>query len=393
MRYLSVCSGIGSDHIAWGPLGWQCVGFAEIEPFASAVLAHRFDGVPNFGDFTCIEPDRVGVVDVLVGGTPCQSFSVAGLRAGLADARGNLALEFVRLARRCRARWVVWENVPGVLSSDGGRAFGSILGAFRECGYSLAYRVLDAQYFGVPQRRRRVFVVGCLGADWRPPAAVLFESSCGGGGSAASRASEPNAATCTSASVGGRDLERLAGQSTVFSSLMTKSTRLLTASRGPYWIADLLAFDGDEGGDGPSGSVANPLRGGNRGAVAYSVRTAQTGSNGHGIAADVAHTLDGASGQALAICPARGSLSPVGYTLQRDSRLRSRLALQGPVARRLTPIECERLQGLPDDHTLVPYRGRLASDTPRYQAIGNGMAVPVLRFIGDGIARVEREGL
>ena len=128
---------------------------------------------------------------------------------------------------------------------------------------------------------------------------------------------------------------------------MTKSTRLLTASRGPYWIADVLAFDGDEGGDGPSGPVANPLRGGNRGAVAYTVRTAQTGS----------------------------------------------VALQGPVARRLTPTECERLQGLPDDHTLVPYRGRLASDTARYRAIGNGMAVPVLRFIGAGIARVEREGL
>ncbi|MCB0257801.1 MAG: DNA (cytosine-5-)-methyltransferase, partial [Anaerolineae bacterium] len=109
----------------------------------------------------------------LVGGTPCQSFSVAGLRKGLADERGNLTLEFIRLAQRTRPRWILWENVPGVLSDQSG-AFGSLLGGLAECGYGFAYRVLDAQHFGVPQRRRRVFLVGYLG-DWRPPAAVLFE--------------------------------------------------------------------------------------------------------------------------------------------------------------------------------------------------------------------------
>ena len=176
MRYLSVCSGVGTDHISWEGLGWECVGFAEIEPFPSAILAHRYPEVRNYGDFTTIPAD-IGPIDLLVGGTPCQSFSVAGQRAGLDDPRGNLTLEFARLARRLRARWIVWENVPGVLSSDQGRDFAAILTAFRECGYSVCYRVLDAQHFGVPQRRRRVFVVGYLGDDWRPSAEVLLEQA------------------------------------------------------------------------------------------------------------------------------------------------------------------------------------------------------------------------
>src|SRR3990172_4808888 len=174
MRYLSVCSGIEAATVAWHPLGWQAAGFAEIDAFPSRVLAARWPDVRNFGDFTKIEAGDVGTIDLLVGGTPCQSFSVAGLREGLRDDRGNLALEFIRLAARTRPGWLVWENVPGVLSSGGGRDFGSILGAMVECGYGFAYRVLDAQHFGVPQRRRRVFVIGYLG-DWRPAAAVLFE--------------------------------------------------------------------------------------------------------------------------------------------------------------------------------------------------------------------------
>jgi len=174
MRYLSVCSGIEAATVAWHPLGWTAAGFAEIDRFPSAVLAHHYPAVRNFGDFTTIEETDVGAINLLVGGTPCQSFSVAGLRGGLGDDRGNLALEFCRLALRARPRWLVWENVPGVLSSAGGRDFGSILGALAECGYGFAYRVLDAQYFGLAQRRKRVFVVGYLG-DWRRAAAVLFE--------------------------------------------------------------------------------------------------------------------------------------------------------------------------------------------------------------------------
>ncbi|NLH98358.1 MAG: DNA cytosine methyltransferase, partial [Chthonomonadales bacterium] len=176
MNYLSVCSGIEAATVAWHPLGWHPVAFSEIEPFPCAVLKHHYPDVPNLGDMTKYKEWNVEQpVDLVVGGTPCQSFSVAGLRKGLDDPRGNLALVFLGLVDHLRPRWVVWENVPGVLSSSGGRDFGSFLGALEELGYGFAYRVLDAQYFGVAQRRRRVFVVGHLG-DWRPAAAVLFES-------------------------------------------------------------------------------------------------------------------------------------------------------------------------------------------------------------------------
>ena len=174
MRYLSVCSGIEAATVAWHHMGWEPVGFSEIEAFPSQVLKHHYPDVPNFGDLNRHEewPIEPGTVDVLVGGTPCQSFSVAGLRKGLSDPRGNLALVYLSLLDRLRPRWCVWENVPGVLSSSGGRDFGSFLGALAELGYQFAYRVLDAQYFGVAQRRRRVFVVGHLG-DWSGPAEVL----------------------------------------------------------------------------------------------------------------------------------------------------------------------------------------------------------------------------
>lgn len=230
LRYISLFSGIEAASVAWHPLGWEPVAFAEIEPFPSAVLAHRFPDVPNLGDVTKVDwsayavggsglvqprddrrlgmraddesPTRRGRadadvdrregrsdasayagIDVLVGGSPCQSFSVAGLRKGLADPRGNLALEYLRAVDGVRPRYVVWENVPGVLSADGGRAFGTFLGGLVELGYGFAYRVLDAQYVrvqsharAVPQRRRRVFVVGCLG-DWRRAAATVTPRS------------------------------------------------------------------------------------------------------------------------------------------------------------------------------------------------------------------------
>jgi DNA (cytosine-5)-methyltransferase 1 len=174
LKYLSVCSGIEAASVAWHPLGWQPVAFSEIEPFPSAVLAHHYPTVPNLGDMTKFQEWPDESIDLLVGGTPCQSFSVAGLRKGLEDPRGNLMLTYLAIAQRYRPRWVVWENVPGVLSSGGGRDFGTLLGALGELGYGWAYRVLDAQWFGVAQRRRRVFVVGHLG-DWQRAAQVLFE--------------------------------------------------------------------------------------------------------------------------------------------------------------------------------------------------------------------------
>jgi DNA (cytosine-5)-methyltransferase 1 len=189
MRYGSVCSGIEAATQAWHGLGWTPAWFSEIEKFPCKVLAHHYPNVPNFGDMTNFQEWPLGpdtAIDVLVGGTPCQSFSVAGLRKGLADPRGNLMLIFLAIAAKFKPRWIVWENVPGVLSSNGGRDFGSFLGGLEELGYGWAYRVLDAQYFGVAQRRRRVFVVGYLG-DWRAAAAVLFEPESVRGDSAPSR--------------------------------------------------------------------------------------------------------------------------------------------------------------------------------------------------------------
>lgn len=174
MKFLSVCSGIEAASVAWSPLGWKAVAFSEIEPFPCAVLAHHYPDTPNWGDMTKYKEWPDVSIDLLCGGTPCQSFSVAGLRKGLDDPRGNLMLTFGAIAAKYRPKWLVWENVPGVLSSNGGRDFGSFLGLLGVLGYGFAYRVLDAQYFGVAQRRRRVFVVGCLG-DWRSAAAVLFE--------------------------------------------------------------------------------------------------------------------------------------------------------------------------------------------------------------------------
>jgi site-specific DNA-cytosine methylase len=181
VRYLSLCSGIEAATVAWHPMGWEPAAFAEIEAFPAAVLKHHYPNTPNFGDMTKWREWDVGAIDLLVGGTPCQSFSVAGLRKGLSDPRGGLMLTFLEIAQSLRPRWVVWENVPGVLSSGGGRDFGSFLGALGELGYGWAYRVLDAQWCrvdgyerAVPQRRRRVFVVGCLG-DQARAAQVLFE--------------------------------------------------------------------------------------------------------------------------------------------------------------------------------------------------------------------------
>ncbi|MBR2117691.1 MAG: DNA cytosine methyltransferase [Afipia sp.] len=227
MNYLSVCSGIEAATVAWHPLGWTPFGFSQFDPdhdysrgpdFPSAVLAHHYgsnlpgtawsgNAPPNFGDMTKFEEWPDAAIDLLVGGTPCQDYSVAGLRAGMDGVRGSLTLTYAAIARKYRAAWLVWENVPGVLSSNAGRDFASFLGLLAgrrievpaggwqsagivpgyERAYGLAWRVLDAQFvrvdgFGraVPQRRRRVFVVGYLG-DWRRAAAVLFEreSLCG----------------------------------------------------------------------------------------------------------------------------------------------------------------------------------------------------------------------
>jgi len=376
IRYLSVCSGIEAASVAWEPLGWTPVAFAEIDPFPSAVLKHRFPNIPNLGDFTRITAADVGPIDLLVGGTPCQSFSVAGLRGGLADDRGNLALEFLRLADRTRPRWLVWENVPGVLSSNGGRDFGAILGGMVELGYGFAYRVLDAQYFGVPQRRRRVFVVGYLG-DWRPAAAVLFERHSLQGHSPPRREKRERIAPTLSARTRGGG-----GHGTDFE------------VDGGLIAHSLRAEGFDASDDGTErGTPIVPIQ------SVQSVRDKKQNGIGIGEPGDEMFTLTARDQHAVAF--AENSRAELGLE-GGDGSVTGSLKTGGgkpwqgyPVdqfgmqVRRLTPLECERLQGFPDDWTLVPYRGKPAADGPRYKAIGNSFAVPVVRWIGERIALVE----
>ena len=368
MRYGSVCSGVEAASLAWEPLGWQPQWFSEIEAFPSAVLQHHWPNVANLGDMTSEHfRNNTTPVDLLVGGTPCQSFSIAGLRGGLDDERGNLALEFCRIVDRLTPRWVVWENVPGVLSSNGGRDFGSIVGAMAEIGYNLAWRVLDAQHFGVPQRRRRIFLVGHIGADERGASAVLLESHSLQGHPAPSREKGENLApTFTS----GPPYSR------------TGNERVETDAIVPVWA----------------------------------IKTAHTGSNGWGIQENITHTLEATSPEAVG--PVTASKGRNGGASNDDvtaSRLICVNARETPVSmsdkslslgaqdrghaiatpmqvRRLTPRECERLQGMPDDHTRILWRNKPAEDcpdTPRYKAIGNSMAVPVMRWIGERIQMVD----
>ena len=211
MRYASVCSGVEAASLAWMPLGWEAVYFSEIEPFPCAVLKERFPGVPNLGDMTEIKGEKYhGTVDLLVGGTPCQGFSVSGKRGGLNDDRSALCLAYCRLLETMRPRWFVWENVPGVFSTNGGEDFRAFLRKIDEIGYSCAWRVLDAQFVrvdgfprAVPQRRRRVFVVGHLGGDWRYPASVLFEPCCLPGDTPPRRIKGAGVARSLTASTGG----------------------------------------------------------------------------------------------------------------------------------------------------------------------------------------------
>ena len=178
MRYLSLFSGIEAASCAWQPLEWELVGLSEIEKFPCNVLAHHYPHIPNLGDITKISDNdlkKLGSISLIVGGSPCQGFSVAGKQKGLNDVRSKLAIDYIRILHAIRPHWIVWENVPGVLSTNGGADFQRFVKEITDIGYGVCWRVLDAQYFGVAQRRRRVFLVGYLG-DWRPAYEVLFES-------------------------------------------------------------------------------------------------------------------------------------------------------------------------------------------------------------------------
>jgi DNA (cytosine-5)-methyltransferase 1 len=315
MKYGSVCSGIEAATVAWGPLGWKPAFYSEIDKNPRKVLQHHYPDVPLHGDFTTIEAGQYATIDLLAGGTPCQSYSVAGKRAGLDDPRGELSLEFVSLAKRLQSRWIVWENVPGVLSTNGGRDFATFVGALAECGYGWAYRVLDAQFFGVPQQRRRVVLVGYRG-DGRFARAALFERE---------------------------------------------------SVRGAF-------KEGQKSGAEIAGTL-----------------TTRIGSSRDNYSAEVEHcVVDAIKGAAIGRHDDAGPRGPSSrgdgkcFTLQKAER--HAVSAQGARPRWLTAIECERLQGFPDNYTDVSG----VAYWKRHAMLGNSWAVPVFRWLGERIDMVDQ---
>lgn len=472
MKYLSICSGIEAASVAWEPLGWTPVGFSEIEKFPSAVLAHHWPDVPNLGDMTKFDDWNIATIDILAGGTPCQAFSVAGLRQGLADERGNLSLVFCDLANHFDPEWIVWENVPGVLSSKD-NAFGCFLaglvgadaplesgGKWANAGVvsgpkrTAAWRILDAQFFGVAQRRRRVFVLACRGSGNFACARALFPI-----GESVFGDSPPRRETRESIARGFECGPQGGGYCNVAPTLDTRcKDGPIRNQLGAGVITPSVTSKWAKGSRGPAGDECQNL-------VAHSIQAGalrenpNSGPDGIGVQADVAYTLEarsevqavafaensrsevrleGGDGQQVGTLstgggkPGQGTpcvafnlrgreggampeFDPDGLASQRAaSGGSSRSYIATSAVRRLTPRECERLQGFPDDHTLIPAKVakkitadmyaylratypemtaeeamRLAKDGPRYKAIGNSMAVPVMRWIGLRIAAIK----
>lgn len=425
MTAATLFSGIGAPEVAMPH--WRWLWHAEIEKFPSAVMAARHPSSVNLGDVTADDfVDRaltIGRPDVLVFGSPCQSFSVAGRRLGLDDPRGNLALVALRIVKALEPAWFVFENVPGLLSSDDGRDFGLFLRAVDELGRALVWTSLDAQYFGVAQRRVRVFAVGCPRAEWRRAAAVLLEpESLCGHPPARGEAREDVTGTLAARTHGG------GGLGTDFDldgGLISHSLRAdgFDASedgtgRGTPLIPVTHALDSYSAGrateDGTgrgvplvpiaftmkdygadAGDLAPTLRSGGHdrshdSAVAYGFANT-AGETRQGFAIEQAPpitTRHGDPGNVFSIAVQEAQTGVREYDTA--GALRANGPGHDPVGtrirtasgvRRLMPIECERLQGFHDDYTNILYRGQPAKDGPRYKAIGNSMAIPVIRWI------------
>ena len=477
MRFGSVCSGIEAASVAWAPLGWKAAWFSEIEPFPCEVLKHHFPDVTNMGDMTLL-PGRIasGEVeppDMLCGGTPCQAFSYAGKRRSLDDYRGNLSLTFCDIADSIdhvrticgdEPCIVFWENVPGVLSTKD-NAFGCFLGQLVGADAPLssgsarwpcagvvagpkrkaAWRVLDAQHFGVPQRRRRVFVVASA-RERVDPAEILFERKgvCGDSEKGGSQRQDAAAFTLGSfaqyregvgtlkaqgGDIGGGSETLIVGTLTAqdaekqFANNQAADTGTLVAEPSVYDMTHacdvireselsptLQARMGTGGNQIPlvlseNGSdrtvcvgITPPLK---TTTPCYCLaentigREPKNGGNGLGVSEDLGFTLN-ATGVHGVLAPCYclndhgGERIDVELdrtcTLRAETHRHEQIVVNLSHVRRLTPVECERLQGFPANWTQIPYRGKTKEncpDAPRYKAIGNSWAVPVVRWIGN----------
>lgn len=333
MRFLSLFSGIEAASVAWSPLGWECAGVSEIDNYACQLLAQRFPSVPNLGDIrniTSEDLNEIGSIDIVIGGSPCQSFSATGKRKGLQDPRGSLMFQYIRIIGEVRPKWIIWENVQGALSSERGRAFGTLLRCLAKFGYSLGWRVLDARRFGVPQSRKRVFLVGSLGGS-KDVYSVLFGENVSRWNDSQNTKQEKSR---SDNSPSNRNRER---QRSTFSMVIN--------------------------GDG------HPRRQGGDGSIACCLLATRGNTMRNWIVHP--HPTE---------------------TIKRkeDLGLFSQFVDVPRIecVRRLSSIEMERLQGFPDNWTDIEWKGKGSKDIRRQFGLGNSMAVPVVRWIGNGIARV-----
>lgn len=375
MKYITLASGVGTDMVAWKNLDWECQFFSEIAKFPSAVLAHHYPDISNLGDMLKIQNSPIyqnATVDLVFAGTPCQSFSVAGLRTGIKDPRGNLALQFLRIADDFKSRWLLWENVPGVFSSwsdeevdqEGNiwqtNDFETFIRGIQELGYSVAWRVLDAQHYGTPQRRRRVFVVGYRG-DWRRAAAVLFEPESLRWNFEARKVKSEKFANRI---IGG--IEADCGDGIIAMAHAQKGAEILRN------ISPTLNCNHEQ-----------PI-------LCFQSKASASQSMS---VSGICPTLDKSKSDGITVFTQIHPTVPAGSHNQ-GSGVSAETCIglinhRGNL-RRITPLEAERLQGYPDNYTLVPYNGKPAKDGPRYHAIGNGIAVPVLEWIGNRIDLIDK---
>ena len=442
LTYLSVCSGIEAATVAWSKLGWKPLGFSEIDKFASAVLQHHYPNVPNLGDMTNYKEWHINEsVDVIIGGTPCQSFSIAGLRGGLEDSRGNLTLTFVKILEHFKPKWFIWENVPGVFSSNNGRDFHSFTEGLQAIGYGIGWRVLDAQYFGLAQRRKRVFVVGNNSGNLSSIADDLFERESLFRNLEESRQKRKGSTKKTGKrsteydqrkkGVSAFDMQRISeyGNGEKSSTLKHRDykdhTDLVVSSAVVYEahaqdaryreqdvaptiqarhsnmtntpIVHTTVYENH-----PSDSRVKDM-----GDVCQTV-TAKWGMGGGNTpfvydSSGKPPTLTATNDKQLIHHDEpkifqQNQREEVRYTGEDGSisgalcaNLQTNYVHQKAVIRRLTPVECERLQGFPDNYTQIPWRGKENKDCPngpRYKALGNSMAVPVIRWLGERIGTV-----